>query len=270
MGVVPFQKDPDDHDRWSFDDSENEGSGKMSFLEHLDELRTRIMYALISLGIGAAIAFAFIQRIYDFVMRPMQQMLPPGGRLIFTEAPEAFMLYIRIGIIAGLIIASPLILIQVWLFVAPALYAKERRFAIPFVTLATFFCISGAAFGHYVVFPLMWKFFSTFQSDFVTFMPRVETAFGLYIKMVISMAVVFQMPTIVFFLAKMGVVTARWMLRYFKYAVLVIFIVAAVITPSADMASQMIVGVPMVGLYIISIAIAWIFGKKRKPPIEEV
>jgi sec-independent protein translocase protein TatC len=180
------------------------------------------------------------------------------------------MLYIRIGIIAGLIIASPLILIQVWLFVAPALYAKERRFAIPFVTLATFFCISGAAFGHYVVFPLMWKFFSTFQSDIITFMPRVETAFGLYIKMVVSMAVVFQMPTIVFFLAKMGVVTARWMLRYFKYAILIIFIVAAVITPSADMASQMIVGVPMVGLYIISIAIAWIFGKKRKPPIEEV
>jgi sec-independent protein translocase protein TatC len=269
MGVVPFQKDPDDHDRWSLDDSENEGAGKMSFLEHLDELRTRIMYALISLAVGAAIAFIFIQRIYDFVMRPMQAMLPPGGHLIFTQAPEAFMLYIRIGIIAGLIIASPLILFQVWLFVAPALYAKERRFAIPFVLFATIGCVGGAAFGHYVVFPLMWKFFGTFQSDIITFMPRVEDAFGLYIKMVVSMAVVFQMPTIVFFLAKMGVVTARWMLRYFKYAVLVIFIVAAVITPSADMASQMIVGVPMVALYVISIAIAWAFGKKRKP-IEEV
>src|SRR5262245_19975813 len=121
MGVVPFQKDPDERDRWDFDDAENEGAGKMSFLEHLDELRTRIIYSLISLGIGAAFAFIFIQRIYDFVMRPMQAMLPPGGKLIFTEAPEAFMLYIRIGIIAGLIIASPLILWQVWLFIAPAL-----------------------------------------------------------------------------------------------------------------------------------------------------
>src|SRR3954469_1198028 len=108
MGVVPF-RDPqpdsskDEPSRWSFDESEGEGSGKMSFLEHLDELRTRIMYALISLGIGAAVAFTFIQPIYDFVMRPMQAMLPPGGKLIFTEAPEAFMLYIRIGIIAGLI-----------------------------------------------------------------------------------------------------------------------------------------------------------------------
>ncbi len=269
MGVVPFQKDPDERDRWSFDDTENEGAGKMSFLEHLDELRTRIIYALISLAVGAAVAFIFIQRIYDFVMRPMQEMLPAGGKLIFTEAPEAFMLYIRIGIIAGLIIASPLILWQVWLFIAPALYAKERRFAIPFVLFATIGCVAGAAFGHYVVFPLMWKFFATFQSDIITFMPRVEDAFGLYIKMVVSMSIVFQMPTIVFFLAKMGVVTARWMLRYFKYAVLVIFIIAAVITPSADMASQMIVGVPMVALYVISIAIAWIFGKKRKP-LEEI
>jgi sec-independent protein translocase protein TatC len=270
MGVVPFQKDPDERDRWDFDDAENEGAGKMSFLEHLDELRTRIIYSLISLGVGAAVAFIFIERIYDFVMRPMQAMLPPGGKLIFTEAPEAFMLYIRIGIIAGLIIASPLILWQVWLFVAPALYAKERRFAIPFVLFATIGCVSGAAFGHYVVFPLMWKFFATFQSDIITFMPRVEDAFGLYIKMVVSMAAVFQMPTIVFFLAKMGVVTARWMLRYFKYAILAIFIIAAVITPSADMASQTIVAVPMVALYVISIAIAWIFGKKRTKTLDEI
>ena len=273
MGVVPF-RDPqpeskDEPSRWSFDDSEGDVAGKMSFLEHLDELRTRIMYALLSLAVGAAIAFIFIQRLYDFVMRPMQQMLPAGGKLIFTEAPEAFMLYIRIGIIAGLIIASPLILFQVWLFVAPALYAKERRFAIPFVLFATIGCVGGDAFALYIVFPFLWRFFATFQNDFVTFMPRVEDAFGLYIKMVLAMALVFQMPTIVFFLAKMGVVTARWMLRYFKYAVLVIFIIAAVITPSPDMASQMIVGVPMVGLYIISIAIAWIFGKKKKP-IEEV
>jgi sec-independent protein translocase protein TatC len=271
MGVVPFQKDPDDRDRWSFDDSENDGAGKMSFLEHLDELRTRLMYALLSLAVGVAVAFIFIQPLYDFVMRPMQAMLPPGGKLIFTDAPEAFMLYIRIGIIAGLIIASPLILWQLWLFVAPALYAKERRFAIPFVLLSTIGCVTGAAFGHYVVFPLMWKFFATFQNDFVTFMPRVETAFGLYMKMVVGLALVFQMPSVVFFLAKMGVVTARWMIRYFKYAVLVIFIVAAVITPSPDMASQMLVGVPMVGLYIISIGIAALFGKKRRPPeIEEV
>jgi sec-independent protein translocase protein TatC len=271
MGVVPFRdpqgsKDPTGKaDRWSSDDSESEAAGKMSFLEHLDELRTRLTYALASLAVGVVVAFIFIDRIYEFVMRPMQRMLPPGDTLIFTDAPEAFMLYIRIAIIAGLIIAAPLILWQVWLFVAPALYAKERRFAIPFVLLATIGCVGGAAFAHYVVFPLMWRFFSGFQNDFVTFMPRVETAFGLYIKMVVALALVFQMPSVVFFLAKMGVVTARWMIRYFKYAVLAIFVVAAVITPSADMASQVIVAVPMMGLYVISIGIAWVFGKKKRP-----
>ncbi|MSO55707.1 MAG: twin-arginine translocase subunit TatC [Acidobacteria bacterium] len=275
MGVVPFrdpQKDPKaEPDRWSLDDSESEGAGKMSFLEHLDELRTRLMYSLISLGVGIGVACLFIQQIYEFVMRPLQAMLPPGGHLIFTQAPEAFMLYIRIAIIAGLVIAAPLIVFQLWLFVAPALYAKERRFAIPFVVLASTGFIGGAAFSHYVVFPLMWRFFAGFSNDFVTFMPRIEDAFGMYIRMLVAMALVFQMPTLVFFLAKMGVVTARWMLRYFKYAVLAIFIIAAVITPGPDMASQMIVGIPMIGLYLISILIALVFGKRRRPAeLEEV
>src|SRR4029077_17001781 len=179
---------------------------------------------------------------------PMQRMLPTGGKLIYTEAPEAFMLYIRIAIIAGLVIAAPLIITQLWLFISPALYPKERRFAIPFVVLASAGFIGGAAFSHYIVFPTMWKFFASFSNDFISFMPRIEDAFGLYIKMVVGMAVVFQMPTIVFFLAKLGLVTARMMMRYFKYAVLGIFIVAAAVTPSPDMASQFIVAVPMIGL----------------------
>jgi sec-independent protein translocase protein TatC len=274
MAVVPFP-DPqnprdsarDESHRWSSDDNEPEasGAGKMSFLEHLDELRKRLIYTVISLCAGVGIACLFIEQIYQFVMRPMQQMLPQGGKLIFTEPPEAFMLYIRLAIIAGLVIAAPLIMIQLWLFISPALYQKERRFAVPFVVLASTCFIGGAAFSHYIVFPVMWKFFASFSNDFVVFMPRIEDAFGLYIKMVLAMALVFQMPTLVFFLARFGLVTARMMMKYFKYAVLAIFIVAAVITPSQDMASQMIVGVPMLGLYIISILIAWIFGKKRKP-----
>ena len=123
--------------------------------------------------------------------------------------------------------------------------------------------IAGAAFSHYVVFPLTWKFFVSFTTDYLTFMPRIEPAFALYIKMILGMALVFQMPTIVFFLAKMGVVTARQMLRYFKYAILGIFIVAAAVAPSPDMGSQFIVAIPMIGLYFISVLIAWMFGKKQ-------
>jgi sec-independent protein translocase protein TatC len=271
MAVVPFpdpqsSKDSsarDESDRWSPEEDESTG-GKMSFLEHLDELRKRLIYSLLSLAVGVAIACLFIERIYNFVMIPMQRMLPAGGKLIYTEAPEAFMLYIRIAIIAGLVIAAPLIMIQLWLFISPALYAKERRFAVPFVVLASAGFIGGAAFSHYIVFPTMWRFFASFSNDFISFLPRIEDAFGLYIKMVVGMAVVFQMPTIVFFLAKLGLVTGRMMLRYFKYAVLGIFIVAAAITPSPDMASQIIVAVPMVALYVISIAVAMIFGKKKK------
>ena len=249
-------------DSW-YDDDDSEGGGKMSFLEHLDELRKRIVRALLSLCLGVAIAAFFIEDIYSFVMLPLRQMLRPGETMIYTYPTEAFMLYLRIALIAGLFISSPLIFWQVWLFVAPALYAKERRYAIPFVVLSSVGVVSGAAFSHYVAFPLMWRFFASFSNEMVSFMPRIEDSFSLYMRMLLGMAAVFQMPALVFFLARMGVVTARWMVRQFKYAVLLIFVVAAVITPSGDMASQLIVGVPMIGLYLISIAIAWAFGKKK-------
>jgi sec-independent protein translocase protein TatC len=250
-------------DSW-FDDDPEGGGGKMSFLEHLDELRKRIIRSLISLCAGVAIAAFFIDEIYAFVMLPLRQMLRPGETMIYTYPTEAFMLYLRIALIAGLFVAAPLIFWQVWLFVAPALYARERRYAIPFVALSSIGFVAGAAFSHYIAFPLMWRFFGSFSNELVSFMPRIEDAFSLYMRMLLGMALVFQMPALVFFLARMGVVTARWMIRQFKYAVLVIVITAAVITPSSDVASQMIVAVPMLGLYIISITIAWAFGKKKK------
>ena len=268
MPVVPF-KDPqsskdssarDVSDSW-FDD-ESEG-GKMSFLEHLDELRKRIIRALLSLSVGVAIAAYFLEDILNFVMRPLAATLPPGATFIFTYPTEAFMLRIRIALIAGLFIATPLVFWQVWEFVAPALYAKERRYAIPFVLLSSIGFLGGAAFSHYVAFPLMWRFFASFSDDMIVFMPRIEDTFSMYMRMLLGMAAVFQMPAMVFFLARMGVVTARWMIRQFKYAVLVIVIAAAVITPSPDVASQMIVAGPMVVLYVLSIAIAWVFGKKK-------
>jgi sec-independent protein translocase protein TatC len=268
MPVVPF-KDPQSSkdssaravsDSW-FDD-ESEG-GKMSFLEHLDELRKRIIRALLSLSVGVAIAAYFLEDILNFVMRPLSATLPRGATFIFTYPTEAFMLRIRIALIAGLFIATPLVFWQVWQFVAPALYAKERRYAIPFVLLSSIGFIGGAAFSHYVAFPLMWRFFASFSDDMIVFMPRIEDTFSMYMRMLLGMAAVFQMPAMVFFMARMGMVTARWMLRQFKYAVLVIVIAAAIITPSSDVASQMIVAGPMVVLYVLSIAIAAIFGRKK-------
>jgi sec-independent protein translocase protein TatC len=277
MALVPFpsqapQRGPDDRDRddYSLDDQDELGSGgKMSFLEHLDELRKRIIHAVVAIGIGFLIACFFIQPIFEFIMRPLKDALPRGGTLIFTEPTEAFVLYIKIAAIAGLMMASPAVMTQVWLFIAPGLYQHEKRLAIPFVLMSSVCFVGGAAFSHYVVFPLTWKFFVSFTTDYLTFMPRIEPAFGLYMKMLLAFGLVFQMPTLVLFLARMGVITARFMVRNMKYAVLIIFVAAAVLTPSGDAFTQTAMAAPMFGLYLVSILLAWMFGKKKAHVTDE-
>ena len=241
----------------------DDAGGKMSFLDHLDELRRRIIYALSSVGIGFVVAFLFINQIFDFIMRPLQEMLPPGGTLVYTDPTEAFMLNIKIALIAGLVIASPAVMSQVWLFVAPGLYAHEKKWAIPFIVMSSVCFVAGAAFSHYVVFPLTWRFFTSFTNDILTFMPRIQPAFSLYLRLLLAFGIVFQMPTLVLFLAKMGVLSARFMIRNFKYAVLMIVILSAVVTPDGGGVSLVAMTVPLVGLYILSIGLAWLVGRKR-------
>ena len=275
MALVPFPgtsaraeqpAPPEDHRPSWFDrdDEDLDTGAKMSFLDRLEELRKRLIYAAYSLVAGCAIAYLFIQRIFEFVMLPMQHMLPGGNKLIFTAGAEPFMLYLKIGLLAGIFFSSPLIIWQVWKFIAPGLYTHEKKFAIPFVLLSTTFFVLGGLFSHYVAFPWTWKFFISFSTDYMVFMPKIDEAFSLYTKMMLGFGIVFEMPTLVFFLARMGVVTARMLWAYFKYAVLVIAIVAAVVSPGTDMMSMMIMAVPMWALYIISIAIAFIFGKRKK------
>jgi sec-independent protein translocase protein TatC len=266
MALVPFPgaaRGDEDPDVTLTDADELDNSGKMSFLEHLDELRKRLIQSIIGLAVGCGIAYIFIGRIFDFIMRPLQQMLPEGGKLIYTSGAEPFMLYLKIGFLAGLFIASPWVLWQVWLFIAPGLYSHEKKFAIPFVLLSSVFFILGGLFCHFVAFPWTWKFFISFSTDYMAFYPKIDEAFGLYTKMILGFGLIFEMPTLVFFLARLGVITAAFLLRYFKYAVLVIFIVAAVISPGTDAMSQLIMAVPMLGLYAVSILIAWMFGKSR-------
>jgi sec-independent protein translocase protein TatC len=239
-------------------------SGRMSFLEHLDELRKRLIAILIGVVVGCVLSFVFLKRIFLFVMLPLQQMLPDGGKLITTEGPEYFMLYLKVGLLSGLLVATPWIAWQVWLFVAPGLYSHEKRFAIPFVVFASAFFLMGAAFSHYIAFPYTWKFFIDFLDDFVTFMPKVGPAFSLYVKMLLGFGIIFQMPVLVFALARMGLVTGKFLLRNFKYATLIIFILGAVLSPGGDIASQLLMAGPMMVLYVLSIGIAFVFQKKRK------
>jgi sec-independent protein translocase protein TatC len=245
-------------------DDDDDGAGKMSFLEHLDELRKRLTVSAIALAVGVAIAFLFINRIFDFIMLPLAMAMPKGSSLVATEPTEAFMLYMKIALLAGVVIAAPAITWQLWLFVAPGLYSKEKRFAIPFVFLASVCFVGGAAFSHYFVFPWAWMFLSNFKPEYMLFMPKIEAVFSLYSVMLLAMGIIFEMPAVVFLLARMGLATPGFLWRNLKYAILIIFVVAAVITPSGDMMTQTLMAAPMIGLYLISIIIAWVFGKKRK------
>src|SRR5437762_3856143 len=253
---VPSPLPPDD-------DDDSPGAGKMSFLEHLDELRKRIVRSCLAVALGVLATFYWIQQIFDFILAPTRRALPPGVKLIYTQPGEAFSLYITVALIMGVVLASPYIMYQVWMFIAPGLYSNEKRMAYPFVFFTTIGFIAGAAFNHYVSFPFMMAFFASFNTPDLAFMPKLEDVFGLYSKMLIGMGIVFQMPAVVYFLARMKLISARFLIRHFKYAFLIIFVVAAVITPTGDMMTQTIFAAPMVGLYLPSIAIAWAVGPKH-------
>jgi sec-independent protein translocase protein TatC len=268
MALVPFPAaktgalqvppdDPFDHD--------DDASGKMSFLEHLDELRKRIINAVLGIVVGIGLSFFYIQRIYDFLIGPAIATLPPGeSRLIFTQPTEAFSLYIQISLISGAVIAAPWIMYQVWKFIAPGLYSNEKRFVVPFVLFSTIGLLAGGAFNHYVAYPFIMTYFASFNTPDLVYMPQLSYVFGLYVKMLVGLGLIFQMPTVVFFLAKMKVLTAWFLVKQFKLAILLIFITAAVVTPTGDPMTLMIFAAPMIGLYTLSIAIAWLVGPKRE------
>jgi sec-independent protein translocase protein TatC len=264
LATIPPELEPDDYDQEPEDDS----TAKMSFLEHLDELRKRLIVSLSGVAGGFLISLFFIADIYGFIMRPLQRVLPDGGKFIYTEPTEAFMIQIKGAALCGLVLAAPVVLWQVWLFIAPGLYAHEKKFAIPFVLMTTFFFIAGAAFSHFVAFPWAWVFFASFSTDYMTFTPKIAPVFSLYAKMLLAFGVVFQMPTVVFFLARLGVISARFLVRNFKYALLIIFIIAAVLSPGTDVVSQVMMAGPMLLLYVISIGIAWMFARRRSADAE--
>ena len=263
MALVPFPSATpgDDEEPESLDES----GSKMSFLEHLDELRKRLIYIVYSLIAGCVVAYIFIGKIFDFVMRPMQQVLGPTVHLQYTSGAEPFMLYVKMGFLVGIFIAPPLILWQIWKFIAPGLYTHEKKFAIPFVVMSTIFFTTGGLFAHYIAFPWTWTFFGSFANDYMIFVPKVDEAFSMYSKMLLGFGLIFEMPTLVFVLARMGVITGRVLLKYFKYAVLAIFIIAAVISPGTDMMSQVMMAAPMLVLYVLSIGIAYVFQRRRLP-----
>jgi sec-independent protein translocase protein TatC len=232
----------------------------MGFLEHLDELRSRIIRACVAIACGMGVALLFYDRLGNFVLEPTLRVLPPGSELIFTRPSEMFAFYFNVALIGGIILAAPFVSYQVWRFISPGLHPREKRLVVPFVALATLGAIGGAAFSHYVLFPSSIAFFGAFTSPHVRFMPRIEEVFDQYLKMMLGMVLVFQLPPVVFVLARVGAVTARLMWRHFKYAVLSVFVLAAILTPSPDVWNQIAFATPMLALYLLSIGIAYLAG----------
>jgi sec-independent protein translocase protein TatC len=252
-----------------FDDTEEvpDDRGRMSFLEHLDELRKRILYSLYALIAVCAVTLWYWETMFVFLGKYFSQF---GGQLVFTKPMGAFLFSMKLSVLAGLLVASPFIFSQVWLFVAPGLYAKEKRVVIPFVLLSSLLFIGGAVFAHFVAFPAMWRFFASYDGlGGMKFFPSIDETFELYVWTILGIGLVFQMPMLVYFLARFGVVTAKFLLKQFRYAVLIIVVVAAVVTPSGDPVTLMIFAAPMLVLYIVSVGVAWVFGKPKKRLVEE-
>ena len=236
---------------------------EMTFLEHLEDLRKRLVYSAVAIFVAVIPCWIFSKNVFVILAKPVTQYLPEGVKMAYTSLTAPFMLYMKVAFLTAIFVTAPFLFLQLWYFVAPGLYQKEKKYVLPFVLFTTIFFVLGGLFGYYVVFPWACRFFISLGGDFNPVL-TVDTYFSFSLKVLLGIALVFETPTLVFFLSKLGLITSRWMIRNFKYAVLVIFIIAAVITPTPDMITQSIVAVPMVILYALGILIAFLFGKERK------
>jgi sec-independent protein translocase protein TatC len=241
------------------DDLSPDVGARMTFLEHLDELRRRIIYSIYALVATCAVTFYFMDRLSLYMQA---YFTANGGKLIFTQITEGFMFEFKVAGLAGLVLASPFIFSQFWLFVAPGLYAREKKVVLPFVASATVLFGGGVWFAHVYAFPAMFKFFAGFTTAYLQGLFTIGQVFSFYVKMILGLGLIFELPMLVFFLARFGIVTAKFLIKKTKYAILIIFIIAAIVTPSPDPVNQCIFAAPMLVLYALSILIAWLFGKK--------
>ncbi len=240
--------------------AETVDESKMSFMEHLGELRTRIVRSLMALLVGLAIALPFSQQIMDYLAKPARDT---GHNLVFLALTEAFWVQMKIGLIAGLFIASPAILWQVWRFISPGLHAYEKKYAAPFVIIGTLLFIAGGIFSLKVVTPFAIQFLLSYERPGLRAMISIGSYVDFLLKFTVAFGAVFELPLAITILARMGVVNAKMLGRNRKYAVLGAFIAAAVLTPTPDMFNQALMAGPLIILYEVGIVCARIFGKKQ-------
>jgi sec-independent protein translocase protein TatC len=247
----------------------SEEDAKMPLTAHLEELRWRILKGLVAVTIGFAGAYNFADQLFAFLTRPLTAQTSGAVELIGTGVTEAFFTKLKVSLIAAVFVASPVLFYQAWQFVAPGLYSHEKRYARPFVAAATFFFVLGAAFCYWIVFPVGYAFFlAEYQTIGVSPAIRISEYLSFTARMLLAFGVTFELPVFTFFLARLGLVTHGMMLHYARYAVLAIFILAAVLTPGPDIASQLLMAGPLLILYAVSIGVAYTFARERVPEEE--
>ncbi|HEX7707811.1 MAG TPA: twin-arginine translocase subunit TatC [Thermoanaerobaculia bacterium] len=236
---------------------------KMSFLDHLEELRKRLLVSIIAVMVGFLVCWAFAEPIFEKLQEPLAQFLPPGDKLAYTRLTAPFFLYMKVAFFSGIFVAAPVILLQVWLFISPGLYKRERRLAAPFIILGSLFFLVGGYFGYRFLLPATCSFFVETGKEF-THMVTVDDYFSFASTIILACGLVFETPILVFFLARLGIVTPAFLMQKFKYAIVLSFIIAAVITPTPDMVTQAALAIPMILLYLIGVGVAFLFGKPRE------
>jgi len=236
---------------------------KRPFLAHLEELRKRLIICAIAIGIGFAISYFFSKQLFSFLVLPLTKVLPAESRLIFTSLPEMFIAYIKVALIAGIILAIPIVFYELWMFLAPALYQREKGYVIPFVLFSSILFVAGSLFGYFIVFPYGFKFFISFATEDIQALPSVKQYFSFAIRLLFAFGVVFEMPVVVFFMTKIGLITPDSMKKFRKFAILCSFILSAILTPP-DVATQIMMALPLIVLYEVSIIISQAVYRKKK------
>src|ERR1700688_3738275 len=238
----------------------------MGVLDYFEELRKRIVYSIIAIVIGFLACWKYAENIYEVMQRPIMEALHSNGlsaKLVYLNPTEPFNLYLKVGFMAGLFVASPFVLYQLWCFISPGLYRNEKRYVTPFMVSTVALFLAGGYFGYKLVLPQALVFLIGYGKDFQPMITLSEYS-SLFLTIIVGLGVIFEMPILVFFLALMGIVSAGWMWRNLRYSILVIFIIAAIITPTTDILNMCIFAAPMIGLYLASIGIAWLVHPKQR------
>jgi sec-independent protein translocase protein TatC len=251
--------------------SEKDPMPTMGFLDHLEELRKRVVYSIIAVGVGFGVCWWKAEWLYGFMQRPIVDVLRKHGlpeKLVFLSPTDPFNLYLKVAGLAGLFLTSPFVLYQVWMFISPGLYRNEKKYVVPFMVSTITLFVSGGYFGYRIVYPRALDFLIGFGKQFQPMITIVEYT-QLFLSIVLGMGLIFEMPILVFFLALMGIMSPEFMVKNFRYSILVIFIIAAIVTPTPDIVNMCVFAAPMIVLYGLSIGVAYLVHPKQREARKE-